>query len=116
MLGLGYDGPNRSPHLIGSARGQDVAASLGHAGKDGGNLGGRLACGEDNFRHSSAQGAMVVELGEAEVFEGQVLEAIDGIANGSAPVADFVEESFEAKTIHFKNSYCGCSALRSAAR
>jgi hypothetical protein len=59
---------------------------------------------------------MVVELGESEVFEGQVLKAIDGIADGSVTIADFVEESFEAKTIHFKNSYCGYSALRSAAR
>jgi hypothetical protein len=84
MLGLGYDGPNRSPHFIGGARGEDVAASLGHAGKDGGDLGGGLAGGEDHLGHASAQGAMVVELGEAEVFEGQIFEAVEGIADGSA--------------------------------
>jgi hypothetical protein len=37
---------------------------------------------------------MVVELGKAEVFKGQVLEAIEGIIDGDATVADFVEERF----------------------
>jgi hypothetical protein len=37
---------------------------------------------------------MVVELGETEVFEGQIFEAGKSIIDGDATVADFVEERF----------------------
>jgi hypothetical protein len=48
---------------------------------------------------------MVIELGEAEVFKGEIFEAIEGVGDGNAAVADFVEKRFEAKTIHGLGSW-----------
>jgi hypothetical protein len=94
MLGVGDGGVNRGSHFVGGAGGKDVAASLGHAGKDGGDLGGGFSGGEDDFGHAGAQGAVVIELGEAHVFKGEVFEACEGSIDGGAALADFVEECF----------------------
>jgi hypothetical protein len=101
MFCTGDDGLNCTPHFVRGAGCEDVAASQGHPAEDFGDLGGCFAGGEDDLGHAGAQGAVVVELGEAEVFKGKVFEAIEGIADGNAAVADFVEEGFEAKTIHW---------------
>ena len=45
---------------------------------DGRHLLRRLALGEDHFRHAVAQGAMVIHLGESQVFERHVPHAPHG--------------------------------------
>ena len=70
--------------FLGGSRGQHVAAVGGEAGEDVGYLAGRFALGKDHLGHALAQGAMVVELGETEVLEGQVTEALDGFVGGEA--------------------------------
>jgi hypothetical protein len=37
---------------------------------------------------------VVVELGEAHVFKGEIFEACEGSIDGGAALADFVEECF----------------------
>ena len=68
----------RCPHCIimlaRGARGQHVATRLCHAGKDRGHLGGRFSRGKDHLGHAGAQGAMMVELGEAKVFKGEIAQ------------------------------------------
>ena len=51
---------------------------LQHGANDFRDLLRRLAPGEDNFGKALPQGAVMIHFGEAEVFEGQVLEALDG--------------------------------------
>ena len=58
-------------------RGQHVAAGLRHAGKDGCHLRGGLAGGKDDLGHAGAQRAVVIELGETEVFKGQIAQTIN---------------------------------------
>ena len=51
---------------------------LEHGADDFGDLLRRFAFGEDDFRKTLAESAVMVDFGEAEVFKWQVLEAFDG--------------------------------------
>jgi hypothetical protein len=61
------------------AGGKDVASMPGKLLKDASDLSRRLPFSEDDFRHARAQSAMVIDLGKAEILEGQVTQAGDGI-------------------------------------
>ncbi len=65
---------------------------LRQPGKDGRHLGRGLARPEDHFRHSVAQGAMVVHIGESQVFEGKMAQAVDGGVGRKLALADLLEE------------------------
>ena len=65
---------------------------LGQTRKDGCNLGRRLAGSEDHFGHPGAQGAMVVNVGESQIFEGKMAQAINGGVGGELAPADLLEE------------------------
>jgi hypothetical protein len=86
--------------FFGGTRGQDVPAVGREAGEDGGYLVGRFAWRKDHLGHALAQGAMVVELGEAEVLKGQVTQALDGVVGGEALSADLVEELAQGLGVH----------------
>ena len=43
------------------------------------HLRGRLARGKDHLGHAGAQGAVVIELGKAHVFKGQVAQAVERV-------------------------------------
>ena len=51
--------------------------------------------GEDHFGHAGAQGAMVIELGKAEIFKGQSAQAVERVVHGGAALAHFVEQRFD---------------------
>jgi hypothetical protein len=55
---------------FGGTRGQDVSSVLSKTGEDLSDLSGRFSFTENHFGHAMAEGAMVIDLGEAEVFEG----------------------------------------------
>ena len=78
--------------FVGGASGEDVAAVDGQAGEDSGNLAGRFSLRENHFGHALPKGAMVIDLGEAQVFKGHVAEALDGFVGGNAPLFDLGEE------------------------
>ena len=48
------------------------------ADENAGDLCGSLALTKDNFRHPRAEGAMMIDFGEAEIFEGHVPQLLDG--------------------------------------
>ena len=48
-----------------------------HGTDDFGDLKGSFALAENDFRIALTQRAMMIDLGEIDVFEGQVLEALD---------------------------------------
>ena len=56
-------------HQVGTGR-EDARA-------DRRDLRGALALAEDHFRHAAAQRAMLVDLGEAEILEGQMAQALE---------------------------------------
>lgn len=56
-----------------------------HGADDFRDLLGRFAFGEDDFRKTLAEGAVMVHFGEAEVFKRQVLQALDGRARSELP-------------------------------
>ena len=58
-------------------RRQDVAAVFGQTGKDGRHLGRSLARTENHFRHPVTQGAMVIQVGESQIFEGKMAQAVN---------------------------------------
>ena len=64
----------------------------GPCGRRWRHLRGGLACGEDHLRHAGAQGAMMVELGEAEIFKRQIAQALQGFGDAGAAFAHFVEQ------------------------
>ena len=53
---------------------------------------GCFARGEDDFGHAGAQGAVVVELGEAYVFKGQVAQALQRFATSVRPSRTVVKQ------------------------
>ncbi len=57
--------------MIGCGTGsEDIGSGGGHAAKDLGCLLGRFALGVDDLGEAGAEEAMVIDLGEVEVFEG----------------------------------------------
>ena len=72
----------------------------GQADEDLGELGWRFAFAENYFGHALAEGAVVVELGEAQVFEGEMAQALDGFVGGQLAFADLSEEIAERFGVH----------------
>ena len=103
--GARLDGDNRFEHLPRGARGQHVAAGLGHAGKDRGHLLGGFARGKDHLRHSRAQRAVMVELGEAYVLEGQVAQAVERGGDFGLAGCNLLQQRFYAGAIHQSFSF-----------
>ena len=73
---------------------------LGQAGEYAQNLRGRLSFSENDLRHAVAQRAMVVHLGEAEVFERQVTQPIDGVVRRQFALAHLLEEFANGFGVH----------------
>jgi hypothetical protein len=67
---------------FGGAGGEDVASVGGQAGEDFGYLSRGFALAENHFGHALAEDAVVVELGKAQVFEGEMAKALDGFVGG----------------------------------
>jgi len=77
--------------LVG-AGGEDVGSGGGHAGEDFGGVGGRFVLRVDDFGEAGAEGAVVVDAGEAEVFVGKSGEADCGGLRGEGAGFDGGEE------------------------
>ena len=76
---------------FGGTSGEDVSVVGREAAENAGYLLGRFALGEDNFGYSLAEGAMVVELRIAEVFERQMTQALNGFVGSETLAPDLVE-------------------------
>jgi hypothetical protein len=91
--------------LSGTGR-EHIAAMCGQAAEDFGNLARRFALGKNHFGHTLAQGAMVVDLDKAEVFKGQMAEALDGVVGGEALLSDLLEQLAKGLGIHRRRRHC----------
>jgi len=76
------------------ARGEDVGIGVmgGEAGEDLRDLRGCFSLAEDDLRHSVAQRAMVIELGETEVFERKMAKARESFVGGELTGADISKQ------------------------
>ena len=68
--------------------------------RDGNHLLRSLPFGEDHFRHAVAQRAMMIDLGEAQVFERHVAHADHGRVDIHCAVAHLLEQRPELILIH----------------
>ena len=66
---------HRGKLLFAGARGQNVAAVFGEPGENSSHLRRSLAFSKDDLGHAGAQGAVMIDLREAEVFERHVTQA-----------------------------------------
>ena len=53
---------------------------------------------------------MMIELGEADVFKGQVAQLLESLGDGGAAIADFIEQRFNLGAIH-QRLLCGVRSL-----
>ncbi len=82
---------------------QDVVPAVApgeHGANDAGDLIGRFPASEDDFGKAPAERAMVVHFREAEVFEGQIAEALDGRGLSEAAGADVAKQLVQCLFVH----------------
>jgi hypothetical protein len=82
------------------ARGEDVDATGCEFGEDVRDLRWSFTRGENDLGHSGAQGTMMVDLGEAEIFEGKRREAIRRIFRRELAGFDLAQEFEQSFTTH----------------
>jgi hypothetical protein len=66
---------------------------------DGRNLFGRLTLAENDFWEAFTQRPVMVDGGEAQVFVGQVPQALECFVDGQAAVADRLQQLFESRLV-----------------
>ena len=96
------------------ARDQNVLGFVEQARHDGADLVGRFALAEDHFRDSVPQRAMMIDLGEAQVFERQVAHAFDGRVDIHGSGADLFEQAAQMILIHTSPSVARSGGQRLA--
>jgi hypothetical protein len=89
------------------ARGEDIAFVLGQLRENLRHLSGRFALAENHLGHALAQGAVMVDLGEAQVLEGEMAEALDGFVGRELFGADLFEEAGQGSGVHVMDIVSG---------
>ena len=79
---------------------EDVGGVFEEGFGDGDHLFGGFALGEDDFGDAVAEGAVVIDFGEAEVLEGQVAHAREGAIDFEFARADLLEHGAQLVLIH----------------
>src|SRR5262252_874070 len=74
------------------ARGQNIPAMSCQARENASHLRSRLSLAENDFRHSIAERAMMINLGESQIFEWKVTQAINRIVGRERASADLLKE------------------------
>src|SRR6202020_1200006 len=73
------------------AGGENIAAMFGEARENLRDLHWCFTFTENNLRHACAQGAMMIDLGEAEIFKRQMAQAGDAFIGRELAPADIVK-------------------------
>jgi hypothetical protein len=77
--------------VLAGARDEKVLGALGEFDGDVADVFGRLAEAEDDFGHALADGAVVIDLGEAQVLKRHVFEAVHGVVDIDAAGAHLLQ-------------------------
>ena len=86
--------------LFVDARGQDVATVFGQAREDFCDLRRSLTFSEDDLRHADAQGAVMIDFSEAQIFERKMPEASDRIVGLELALAHLLEKLADGFGVH----------------
>jgi hypothetical protein len=81
-------------------RRQDIIAVLRQPAENFGEMSRILSRTKDHFRHADAQRAMVIEVGEAKIFEGEMTHFFDSLVGRELATAYVFEELFEGFSVH----------------
>src|SRR5258706_5160950 len=81
-------------------RGQNVAPMLRQARENLRHLQRSLALSEDHFGHARAQGAMMVDFGETQIFERQMTQAVDRLVAWELAPAPLLAERTDRFGVH----------------
>ena len=84
---------------------QHLRALLGDALGDGQDLFAGLALAEDDLGKTGAQGAVVVDVGKAQIFKGQVPELFQGLIRREVPRGDACEQLADLFLVHGRGSF-----------
>jgi hypothetical protein len=80
--------------------GEDVAALFRQTRKDFRHMRGRFLLAKNYFRHSGAQGPVMIDFGEAQVFKRHVAQALHGIVRRELALADCFEQFADGVSVH----------------
>jgi hypothetical protein len=89
------------------ARGQDIAFVLGQLRENLRHLGGSLALAENHFGHALAEGAVMINFGEAEVFEREMAQTGYRFVGCELFGADIFEETGKGGSVHVMDIVAG---------
>ena len=87
-------------HFLGGAGDQHVGGTGQELVRDGHDVVDGFAQAEDHFGHAVAQRAVVVYLGETDVFEGKMTEFGEGCVSIDSAAANLIQEFTELIFIH----------------
>src|SRR5205807_7886630 len=90
----------RGELLFSRPGGEDVAAVLGQPGEYLRHLRRRLAFTEDHLGHAHTQGAVMIHLGKAEIFKGQMPQALHGIVRRELATTYLIEKFADGFGVH----------------
>ena len=100
VLRIGHPGGDHGGAFAIGARNQDVTGVSYQALRDGHHLFRSLTFGEDDLWHAMTKGAMVVDLGEAEVFKGHMAHAAHGCLDIHCAGAHLFKQRAQLVLIH----------------
>ncbi len=91
---------DRCKLLFVGPRGQDIAPVFGEAREDFCDLSRSLAFSEDDFGHADAQGTVMIDFGEAEIFERHMAQARDRIVGLELALSHLFEKLADGFGVH----------------
>ena len=71
--------------------------------ENSGEVSWRLAFSEDDLRHACAQSAVVIHLGESQIFEGKMAQALDRFIGSKLAPSDLLEQFADGFGVHWNN-------------
>jgi len=77
----------------------------GESGEDFGDLRCGFSLPENHLGHARAQAAMVIYLGEIEIFKGKMAQALHGIIGGKFALAHLLEQFADGFGVHGKRRH-----------
>src|SRR5581483_4950997 len=79
---------------------QDISSMPCQASENFGDLLGSFPLAEDNLGHPGAQRAMMVHLGESQIFEWKMTQALDGVVRRELPLLYLIEQFADGIRVH----------------
>jgi len=102
---------DRAIHLDARAGDEQPVAARDEPLSDGRHLLRRLALAENDLGEALAQGTVMIQRGEAQVFVGKVSQALESFVDRQIAVADRLQQLFQPRLVDSLNSLPADRAL-----